>query len=41
MHPSARITLFATLPSKLENDPHQPVVIQTIRDIGYRFETGD
>jgi DNA-binding response OmpR family regulator len=32
---------IATLRSKLEKDPHQPVVIQTIRDIGYRFETGD
>jgi len=31
----------ATLRSKLESDPHQPVFIQTIRDIGYRFETGD
>lgn len=31
----------ATLRSKLEPDPHQPVFIQTIRDIGYRFETGD
>ena len=31
----------ATLRSKLELDPHQPVFIQTIRDIGYRFETGD
>jgi DNA-binding response OmpR family regulator len=32
---------IATLRSKLESDPHQPVFIQTIRDIGYRFETGD
>jgi len=32
---------IATLRSKLENDPHQPVWIQTIRDIGYRFETSD
>ena len=32
---------IATLRSKLETDPHQPVFIQTIRDIGYRFETGD
>jgi DNA-binding response OmpR family regulator len=32
---------IATLRSKLERDPHQPVFIQTIRDIGYRFETGD
>src|SRR5205085_410336 len=29
---------IATLRSKLEKDPHQPVFIQTIRDIGYRFE---
>jgi DNA-binding response OmpR family regulator len=32
---------IATLRSKVEKDPHQPVFIQTIRDIGYRFETGD
>lgn len=32
---------IATLRSKLERDPHQPVFIQTIRDIGYRFEAGD
>lgn len=32
---------IATLRSKLERDPHQPAFIQTIRDIGYRFETGD
>jgi DNA-binding response OmpR family regulator len=32
---------IATLRSKLERDPHQPVFIQTIRDVGYRFETGD
>jgi DNA-binding response OmpR family regulator len=31
----------ATLRSKLEKDPHQPVYIETIRDIGYRFESGD
>jgi DNA-binding response OmpR family regulator len=31
----------ATLRSKLERDPHQPGFIHTIRDIGYRFETGD
>jgi DNA-binding response OmpR family regulator len=28
-----------TLRSKIEPDPHNPVYIQTIRDIGYRFET--
>jgi DNA-binding response OmpR family regulator len=27
-----------TLRSKIESDPHRPVCIQTIRDIGYRFE---
>jgi DNA-binding response OmpR family regulator len=27
-----------TLRSKIENSPHDPVFIQTIRDIGYRFE---
>lgn len=27
-----------TLRSKIERDPHHPVYIQTIRDIGYRFE---
>jgi len=27
-----------TLRSKVEPDPHNPVYIQTIRDIGYRFE---
>jgi DNA-binding response OmpR family regulator len=27
-----------TLRAKIEPDPHQPVCIQTIRDIGYRFE---
>jgi DNA-binding response OmpR family regulator len=31
----------ATLRSKIEADPHRPVFIHTIRDIGYRFETGD
>jgi DNA-binding response OmpR family regulator len=29
-----------TLRSKIEADPHEPKLIQTIRDIGYRFETG-
>jgi DNA-binding response OmpR family regulator len=28
----------ATLRAKIEADPHRPVFIQTIRDIGYRFE---
>ncbi len=27
-----------TLRSKIEPDPHRPLYIQTIRDIGYRFE---
>jgi DNA-binding response OmpR family regulator len=31
----------ATLRGKIEPDPHHPVFIQTIRDIGYRFEPGD
>lgn len=29
---------ITTLRSKIERDPHNPVLIQTIRDIGYRFE---
>lgn len=29
-----------TLRAKIEADPHSPAFIQTIRDIGYRFETG-
>jgi DNA-binding response OmpR family regulator len=29
---------IATLRAKIEDDPHRPVFIQTIRDIGYRFE---
>jgi DNA-binding response OmpR family regulator len=28
-----------TLRAKIEADPHRPIFIQTIRDIGYRFET--
>ncbi len=32
---------IATLRSKLEPEPHQPVFIQTIRDVGYRFESDD
>jgi DNA-binding response OmpR family regulator len=27
-----------TLRAKIEADPHNPDFIQTIRDIGYRFE---
>jgi uncharacterized protein YbjT (DUF2867 family) len=27
-----------TLRAKIEADPHSPVFIQTVRDIGYRFE---
>jgi DNA-binding response OmpR family regulator len=30
-----------TLRAKIEPDPHNPTYIRTIRDIGYRFETGD
>jgi DNA-binding response OmpR family regulator len=29
-----------TLRAKIEEDPHRPVWIQTIRDVGYRFEPG-
>jgi DNA-binding response OmpR family regulator len=29
-----------TLRAKIEPDPRNPIFIQTIRDIGYRFETG-
>ena len=29
-----------TLRAKIETDPHAPCYIHTIRDIGYRFETG-
>ncbi|HKQ40827.1 MAG TPA: response regulator transcription factor [Verrucomicrobiae bacterium] len=28
-----------TLRAKIENDPHHPTLIATIRDIGYRFES--
>ncbi len=30
----------ATLRAKVEPDPHNPIYIQTIREIGYRFEPG-
>src|SRR6185369_8653474 len=30
-----------TLRAKIEADPHDPVFIQTIRDIGYRFEAAE
>jgi len=30
----------ATLRAKIEPDPHAPVFVRTIRDIGYRFEPG-
>jgi DNA-binding response OmpR family regulator len=30
-----------TLRAKIEPDPHNPTYIQTIRDIGYRFEGGE
>jgi len=30
-----------TLRSKIEPDPHTPIYIQTIRDIGYRFDCED
>lgn len=30
-----------TLRNKIEPDPQRPTFIQTIRDIGYRFETGN
>jgi DNA-binding response OmpR family regulator len=30
----------ATLRAKIEPDPHNPTYLQTIRDIGYRFEPG-
>ena len=30
-----------TLRSKVEPEPHRPVYIQTIREIGYRFEPGN
>ena len=30
----------ATLRAKVEPDPHNPLFIQTVREIGYRFEPG-
>jgi DNA-binding response OmpR family regulator len=30
-----------TLRAKVDADPHNPVYIRTIRDIGYRFEPGE
>lgn len=30
-----------TLRNKLESDPRQPVLIKTVRNIGYRFETAE
>jgi DNA-binding response OmpR family regulator len=32
---------ITNLRGKVERDPHNPVYIQTIRDIGYRFEPGE
>ena len=32
---------ITTLRGKVEPDPHRPVHVQTIRDIGYRFEMGN
>jgi DNA-binding response OmpR family regulator len=29
-----------TLRAKIEADPHRPIYIQTVRDVGYRFEMG-
>jgi DNA-binding response OmpR family regulator len=29
------------LRAKIERDAHSPIYIQTIRDVGYRFETGE
>ena len=29
-----------TLRGKIEVDPERPVFVRTIRDVGYRFETG-
>ena len=30
-----------TLRGKIETDPANPAFVQTIRDIGYRFESGE
>ncbi len=32
---------ISTLRNKIERDPHDPTFIQTVRDIGYRFEIPD
>lgn len=32
---------ITTLRGKIEPDPHRPTHIQTVREIGYRFEPGD
>jgi DNA-binding response OmpR family regulator len=32
---------ITTLRGKIEPDPRHPTHVQTIRDVGYRFETGD
>jgi DNA-binding response OmpR family regulator len=31
----------ATLRAKIEPDPHTPTYIETLRDVGYRFDPGD
>jgi DNA-binding response OmpR family regulator len=37
--PAGRRRSPATLRGKIEAEPHHPSLIQTIPDIGYRFET--
>jgi DNA-binding response OmpR family regulator len=32
---------ITTLRNKIEDDPHHPRLIRTIRDIGYRFEASE
>jgi DNA-binding response OmpR family regulator len=39
--PSSVYRCLTTLRGKIEIDPSSPAFIQTIRDIGYRFETGE
>lgn len=34
-------SVIVTLRAKIEAGPHNPTFIQTIRDIGYRFESGE